>query len=666
MNQPQQYIDSQQSHMSGGTSYTPQPPTTGISHYTQYQHQQPALQPGPTAYAPSPSYNQYAYANNVTSPQPVVHPVSAPQMGGQMLPLPAMTGPPQHSYVPAPGGPAQTYAQQTFDTTGQIAPTGMKPRVTATLWEDEGSLCFQVEAKGVCVARREDNHMINGTKLLNVAGMTRGRRDGILKSEKTRHVVKIGPMHLKGVWIPFERALDFANREKITELLYPLFVHNIGALLYHPTNSTRTNMVMQAAERRKLQERAQQQQNVVIGPAGSQPPALHHHHSMSSGIGGHVGQQQHSIAPYPPNSRPSLDRAHTFPTPPTSASSTVGMGGNPGMSDWPSQSMAQTTQPLSIDTTLSNARSMPNTPATTPPGPGGLMQNNMSYPSQSYDTPRSMYSSAPPQQNQYPSQQQNVIQQNSMRFGMPTQGNAYMKNEMGPPTSRTTGSGPDNDHGDHKTDPYAHSQGNEQVGHGAGEEEAEHEHDAEYANNAPAYSANHGPSYYNSSASVGPLQHREHPHLSPEQMSESPSHVNGASQGTPRSASMSQPQWTAGYQTPPSARLPTQSNLYSVMSDSRGPSTNGTSDVYAPTSMQSAYAPTAVNGSASSIKRGRDDDELDSSRPMSRGDDIEALKRRKTGREGSISTPTSAGFDREGRAMSRTRNVIIQQPIRRR
>lgn len=45
-----------------------------------------------------------------------------------------------------------------------------------------------------------DNHMVNGTKLLNVAGMTRGRRDGILKSEKVRHVVKIGPMHLKGVW----------------------------------------------------------------------------------------------------------------------------------------------------------------------------------------------------------------------------------------------------------------------------------------------------------------------------------------------------------------------------------------------------------------------------------------------------------------------------------
>lgn len=112
-----------------------------------------------------------------------------------------------------------------------------------------------------------DNHMINGTKLLNVAGMTRGRRDGILKSEKTKHVVKIGPMHLKGVWyiplpitplphslpsippipspkltsqldnrIPYERALEFANKEKITEILYPLFVHNIGALLHHPIN----------------------------------------------------------------------------------------------------------------------------------------------------------------------------------------------------------------------------------------------------------------------------------------------------------------------------------------------------------------------------------------------------------------------------------------------
>ncbi|KAA8916955.1 hypothetical protein TRICI_000922 [Trichomonascus ciferrii] len=114
-------------------------------------------------------------------------------------------------------------------------PTTTTPRVTTTLWEDEGTLCFQVEAKGVCVARREDNNMVNGTKLLNVAGMTRGRRDGILKTEKERHVVKVGAMHLKGVWIPFERALAFARSAGIVDALYPLFVPDLKALLYNPS-----------------------------------------------------------------------------------------------------------------------------------------------------------------------------------------------------------------------------------------------------------------------------------------------------------------------------------------------------------------------------------------------------------------------------------------------
>jgi protein SOK2 len=103
------------------------------------------------------------------------------------------------------------------DPSGQTGPPGKRPKITATLWEDEGTLCFQVESAGICVARRagkkngttikrhladrtQDNCYINGTKLLNVANMTRGRRDGLLKGEKNRKVVKIGPMHLKGVW----------------------------------------------------------------------------------------------------------------------------------------------------------------------------------------------------------------------------------------------------------------------------------------------------------------------------------------------------------------------------------------------------------------------------------------------------------------------------------
>lgn len=183
----------------------PPPQQSGQPHYG-HQQQPPLLHPGPSQYPP-PHYNHNNYyANGLASPPGP--PQGVP--GGPVLPLPAMSQP-VNQYQPAAG----------FDVTGQVPPPGMKPRVTATLWEDEGSLCFQVEARGICVARREgqscstlpdpfsadigshtfaDNHMINGTKLLNVAGMTRGRRDGILKSEKLRHVVKIGPMHLKGVW----------------------------------------------------------------------------------------------------------------------------------------------------------------------------------------------------------------------------------------------------------------------------------------------------------------------------------------------------------------------------------------------------------------------------------------------------------------------------------
>lgn len=139
-------------------------------------------------------------------------------------------------------------------------PPGIKPHITTTLWEDEGTLCFQVEAKGICVARREDNNMINGTKLLNVAGMSRGRRDGILKAEKNRHVVKVGAMHFKGVWIPYERAVTFASKEKIVDILYPLFVADIKALLYHPNNYARTALIMSAAVRKKEENQQKQRE----------------------------------------------------------------------------------------------------------------------------------------------------------------------------------------------------------------------------------------------------------------------------------------------------------------------------------------------------------------------------------------------------------------------
>jgi protein SOK2 len=635
------------SHMSAGQQPPPQTVTSGsMAHYS--QHQPPLLQPGPAQYSPAQQgpYNQY-YGNGLQSPQSAQVPGT---MGGQgtVLPLPAMTT--------QPGMPNQGYPTQGFDQTGQVAPPGMKPRVTATLWEDEGSLCFQVEAKGVCVARREDNHMINGTKLLNVAGMTRGRRDGILKSEKMRHVVKIGPMHLKGVWIPFERALDFANKEKITELLYPLFVHNIGALLYHPTNQTRTNAVMAAAERRK------NEQNQMRNPQGPGLPSLnqHHHHSMNSSIVAPLPGPQHALAPHPNVGRPALERSHTFPTPPTSASSVMGnMGSSDGNFQWPGQSMGnvQGTNPLSIDTGLSNARSMPTTPATTPPGNQIQTMQHYQQNQQSYDSSRQMYSAPPPQQNAY--SQPAPPQQSMPQY---SQQNSYIKNEMGPPLARAPGT--ESEHHDTKDSNGMIHQGNGQVGHSQVEEEQDHDHDGgEYTHdNSGSYDSSRRSYNYSNGQNVGSLN-GDHAHLSPE-MTGSPNHP-ASGRATPRTASAPQSYYAqqGGYSTPPRIQPPS-SNLYNVMSSERGTANGSTTgDVYAPqsdlgSSMSNGYAgqQNIMNGAPTSGKRGRDDedgDRPDSRGPVGMGDD--GLKRRKTIREGSVSGPS---YDN---SLNRARTTITQR-----
>ncbi|KAF2457466.1 hypothetical protein BDY21DRAFT_285807 [Lineolata rhizophorae] len=615
--------------MPGNPAHASSSAPPSMSHYSQFQ-QPTLLQPGPQSYSTSQtSYTQYGYPTPAPSAgQPATTSMSQSMVPPvpQSLPLPAMTTP-QSSTLPAP----QPYGQgHTFDTTGQIAPPGMKPRVTATLWEDEGSLCFQVEAKGVCVARREDNHMINGTKLLNVAGMTRGRRDGILKSEKTRHVVKIGPMHLKGVWIPFERALDFANKEKITELLYPLFVHDIGALLYHPSNQRGAGVgasaAMAAVDRRRADQ--PQQRYLTAPPQSSQPPSLHHHHSISNPVSSHVHQPSHSIAPHPASGRPGIDRAHTFPTPPTSASSLIGMGNQGSSYEWGGQSVSnmQGSQPLSIDTGLSNARSVPNTPASTPPGSMGNMPQYQT--TQGYDSQRPMYT-APPVQQPAP--------YSSQQYSRPMQSANYPKNEMAPPTKI----GPEEPAAPDSKPPESlltHVPP-EQVGHAAGEE-GEHEHESEYTHTSAPYNASR-PAYGYNPAPPAPALHGEHPHLSPE-MTGSPSHQNGSGRATPRTTSTAQSQWPPSYSTPQRAPQPPSSNLYAVMDNRGPPNGSATAETYAaPSTMQTGYASApygAANG-ASSNKRMREDDDQDQYARPENGEvspDVDGLKRRKTMHEGPV------------------------------
>lgn len=131
---PNSMYYAQPPHMSGSA---PPPVTSSMAHYQ--PSQPPLLPPGPAQYSAAPHpYPQYGYGSGLTSPP------AAPVPGGM----------PQN-VLPLPGQPGMPNQYSGFDTSGQIQPPGMKPRVTATLWEDEGSLCFQVEARGICVARRE-------------------------------------------------------------------------------------------------------------------------------------------------------------------------------------------------------------------------------------------------------------------------------------------------------------------------------------------------------------------------------------------------------------------------------------------------------------------------------------------------------------------------------
>ncbi|ORZ17844.1 transcription regulator HTH, apses-type DNA-binding domain-containing protein, partial [Absidia repens] len=147
---------------------------------------------------------------------------------------PVLAQPPSSSSTPPPPpGTTSSTSTNTTSTTTNAPPSpphlnpshpNHRPKITTSLWEDEGTICYQVDARGICVARRQDNDMVNGTKLLNVTGMSRGKRDGILKNEKGRVVVKVGAMHLKGVWVTFSRAKALAIQHNIKDVLQPLFV----------------------------------------------------------------------------------------------------------------------------------------------------------------------------------------------------------------------------------------------------------------------------------------------------------------------------------------------------------------------------------------------------------------------------------------------------------
>jgi protein SOK2 len=294
--------------------------------------------------------------------------------------------------------------------------------------------------------------------------------------------------------------------------------------------------------------------------------------------------------------------------------------------EWTGQSMGssvQGSQPLSIDTGLSGARSLPTTPATTPPGTN--LQSIQQYQSQpSYDS-KSYYSAAPSSQPHY-APHQTMSQQNMTRYGQSIITEPYMKNIMAPPSDRTGGLA-HSDSSETQANPYSHSQGNGQVAHGTGEVKSDHEHHSEYLNDTnAAYNANRGSYAYTTNAATGNLS-GEHPHLSPE-ITDSTSHQSGSDRV--------KSQWAADYSAPP--RPAPSSNLYNVMSDTRTNGTNGSGGDTYPTSSNTASAYSSINGSSKRLRE--DDDQDQTSRPESRsGDSGYDHKRRKTLGEPGIGGP---------------------------
>ena len=349
-------------------------------------------------------------------------------------------------------------------------------------------------------------------------------------------------------------------------------------------------------------------------PPTSQPPSLTHHHSMNSSVS---NQQSASVAPNTQSGRPGIDRAHTFPTPPTSASGTMtSIGSGQGSYDWTNGGNMSAGQTMGLE---NHSQSTPATPATTPPG--------SALPSlQPYQSQGQMYTGQTSSHGQYPSQQQSIARNGSISSGM------YSKQEMGPPL-RVNASRPESEHGDVKLDPYGQASASENAQSAGGDVEGDADQDSEYQHsNAQAYGSHRGSfDAYNAASSLAQYS-ADNSHLS------SDAAVNGGSgRATPRTSQ----QWAAGYQTPP--RAPPSSNLYNPTSDARGTLTNGNTG--ADSYVTGAYAPTQLNG----VKRMREDDvEENIKRPkMSNGQ-----------------TLINSSFDTDNRPMNRARTAAKPTRVR--
>lgn len=468
-------------------------------------------------------------------------------------------------------------------------------------------------------------------------------------------------------------------------MLYPLFVHNIGAFLYHPTNTHRTTAVMAAAAERRRDSNVlsldpaldpgsalvKRASDLITSP---QPP-MHSgmHNPLHTPLSHNLGQP-----------RPGLERSMSFPTPPSSASSVMGVSSDGGF--WNNGMVpGQNNQALAIDTVV-NSRSLPTTPATTPPG--GLQQM------QQYPPQNPMYQSG------------NMSQQGIQRYGQGLpQPSQYMNQhrDMGPPPpsrapeqSLSRPASRQQDHVKDETEQNGlvteHDGQHGQDVHGG--DDQSHPHDSVHDNEYPAQDSG----YSNGHRYYPPLNTEHNPHMSPD-MTGSPNHgqapatparssygsnvprtVDNPSGATPRTAST--PQWSQSneYSTPPSNGTQSQDGRYQLATGD--PTANGapSQDSYPPNGLGvsmpgQGHSYNMSNGSSASNKRSRDDEEEHTSRPSSRGGqdsrnsepEVGGLKRRKTTGSAPATGIGSAAesFDRNTRTTRATINPSPRVSARR-
>ncbi|KKY18896.1 putative apses transcription factor [Phaeomoniella chlamydospora] len=194
-------------------------------------------------------------------------------------------------------------AEQQLGVTDQMTASGTKPSLIIFQWKDEGSLCYQIEVNGIHVTRREDNNFINASKLMMVARVPRQERYRLLKSEQNLHFVKRGSMHLRGIWIPLERALYFANKANVTSLVYPLFAENIRDLLDEAEPSPKASTVVPDATKamKGYGSTHLQQLPPLYGSDDYKVDAWTHvdQHRPNSTMGGQVASLEYNLKPTP-------------------------------------------------------------------------------------------------------------------------------------------------------------------------------------------------------------------------------------------------------------------------------------------------------------------------------------------------------------------------------